>query len=599
MSRGSQFLGAAVGVVLFAGVASAQIGEAWVTFTKQPSMLGVDPLALSDANTQVGFGTGDLDQDGWDDVVAVRKQQASQLGKRTSVLLMNEDGVLIDRTAQYAAVSDTPGDLGFLTPRNTRKCALGDVNLDGWLEVVTANNLSDGDAKNISHPGVYVNLAADGSGAWLGLRLENARTPQLLTVGGLAVAPRFASVALGDLTGDGAPEAYFVDYDSTETGIAEPAAWDLNDRMLVNDGGGFFTDGSAAAFTAEQLKSAFGVDVGALDANVDGALDIVKLTTLSNPSALRPLYNDPASLGDFTASGLLDFASNAPYGFDIGNLNHDGFPDVAIADDSNDKFRLGESFDGLNHVVWGPLKNYTFVTGSDDGFGQNVYLRDLDGNGWNDVLITDVDAELLGCTRRLHIYHNLGSVPGDMNLVLQEESELATGGTGAGWKGVVGMSAADAKGSYGLAFGDFDRDGDLDFLLGTCNGTKVFRNETIGETCAQDLGFGDPGVVLSLCGADFMQPGSHAVLALEGAAPLSPLFVVGSLTSAPTPFKGGTLVPIPPMLVLQGLLTDAVGGFTLDVPGGSGAPVHVFVQCVVLDAGQYQLSNAVDAFIGT
>jgi len=418
-------------------------------------------------------------------------------------------------------------------------------------------------------------------------------------VGGLAVAPRFNSVALGDLTGDGAPDAYFVDSDSADTGITEPAAWDLNDRMLVNDGSGYFTDGSAAAFTTTQLKSAFGVAVEAVDANVDGALDIVKSSTISNPTVVRLLYNSPASIGDFTGSGVSDFGTNSPYGFDIGNLNNDGIVDVAIADAAFDKFSLGQGFGAHNHVVWGPLTSFTFVTGSDDGFAQNVYMRDLDGNGWNDVLVTSVDADLPACVRRLHIYHNLGSVPGDMNLVLQEESELATGGTGAGWKGVVGLTAADEQGSYDLAFGDFDLDGDLDFLLGTCNGTQFFRNETQAETCAQDLGFGTAGVVLSQCGDDLTQPGSHGVLALEGAASLSPLFVVASLTSAPTPFKGGTLVPVPPMIVLQGLLTDAVGGFTLDVPGGSGAPVHVFVQAVVPDAGQYQLSNAIDAFIGT
>jgi len=58
-------------------------------------------------------------------------------------------------------------------------------------------------------------------------------------------------------------------------------------------------------------------------------------------------------------------------------------------------------------------------------------------------------------------------------------------------------------------------------------------------------------------------------------------------------------VPVPPTIVVPGLLTDAVGGFTMDVPGGGGAPVHVFVQCVVLDVGQYQFSNALDALIGT
>ena len=58
-------------------------------------------------------------------------------------------------------------------------------------------------------------------------------------------------------------------------------------------------------------------------------------------------------------------------------------------------------------------------------------------------------------------------------------------------------------------------------------------------------------------------------------------------------------MPIPPTILLQGQLTDAAGGFTLDVPGGGGPPVHVFVQCVVLDAGQYRLSNALDVLLGT
>jgi hypothetical protein len=121
----------------------------------------------------------------------------------------------------------------------------------------------------------------------------------------------------------------------------------------------------------------------------------------------------------------------------------------------------------------------------------------------------------------------------------------------------------------------------------------------VGEPCAPDLGFGDPGVLLSLCGADLTQPASQGVLELVGAAPLSPLFVVASFTSAPTPFKGGTLVPVPPIIAVQGQLTDALGGFSTVVPGGGGAPVHVFVQCVVKDGGDYQLSNALDALIGT
>ena len=56
-----------------------------------------------------------------------------------------------------------------------------------------------------------------------------------------------------------------------------------------------------------------------------------------------------------------------------------------IVDDANDKFRFGTGYDALNRVIWGPLKNYTFVNGGDDGFGHNPYIRDLDLDGWNDA----------------------------------------------------------------------------------------------------------------------------------------------------------------------------------------------------------------------
>ena len=588
------------GVLLAAG-AHAQLGTPWVTFTKQPTSLALAPLALSDSDTQVLFRTGDLDQDGWDDVVAVRKQQASQLGKRPSFVLMNLHGVLTDKTAQYAVASDTPGDSGFLTPRNTRECALGDVNLDGWLDVVTSNSLSDGDPKHLSHPAVLRNRAGGPGGAWLGLRHEHARIPQLFTVGGLPVAPRFCGLGVSDVTGDGAPDAYFVDYDGTETGIPELAGTDLNDRLLVNDGNGWFTDESTARLTTQQLKSGFGADVELFDINADGFDDILKDSTLDAPIAVRAIYNNPADVGNFTIMGVSSLGSDLPYGIDVGNLNNDAIADVAIADDALDRFRLGTGYDALNRVVWGPLKVFTFLDHFDDGFGHNVYLRDLDDNGWNDVLITDVDGDVPSCTqRRLHTYHNLGSVPGDMNLVLREEVELASGYMGAGWKGVVGMSAADAKGCYDVGFGDFDRDGDTDLLVGTCSGTQYFRNETYSVVlhCQQDLGFGGPGSMeLSLCGEDLALMGSLATLSLVGAPPNAPIFIPVSLTAGPVPFKGGMLVPWP-VMHLASVLSDGAGEFSASVASVGATPVSLFMQCLVKTGGQFDFSNGLQCEIG-
>src|SRR6185503_14022584 len=201
--------------------------------------------------------------------------------------------------------------------------------------------------------------------------------------------------------------------------------WDLNDRCLVNDGNGFFTDESSTRFTTAQLLSAFGADAEIVDLNDDDVLDVIKDTTLSSPQDVRAIYNNPAAIGNFTAMGFQDLGSGAPYGVDVGNLNNDGIVDVAIADDNSDRFRLGTGYDALNRVIWGPLKQFSFVSGNDDGFGHTVLIEDLDNNGWNDVIITDVDGDVPGCSRRLHIYHNTGSVPGDLNLVLKEEAELA------------------------------------------------------------------------------------------------------------------------------------------------------------------------------
>jgi hypothetical protein len=202
-------------VLIAAAGASAQTGVAWVEFAEQPATLGPGVAAVSDVDTDVDFATGDLDQDGWLDVVVARKQQGGLTTKHTDVLLMNLQGELTDQTVIYAAASDVPGDQGFLTPCVHTAVKLADVNLDGWLDVILSATLSDGTPKAISHPRVYRNRGDDGAGAWQGLVFENGRIPQLVTVGGLAVAPRFAQFDAGDVTGDGFPDLYFVDHDGT------------------------------------------------------------------------------------------------------------------------------------------------------------------------------------------------------------------------------------------------------------------------------------------------------------------------------------------------------------------------------------------------
>ena len=301
--------GCAIGAPAF-----GQFNDQWVSFHKEtatrlPGLSG----GISFNNTETDFAWGDLDKDGWTDVVVVRKEDFTSTGKRTNLLLMNEGGVLADRTALYASAADVPGDQGFLTATNDRDVVLADFDQDGWLDLVTATTLSDGDAKHIGHPRIYMNLGEDAQGNWLGLRFEDARFPQFFHFGsGQPQNPRFCSVDAGDLTGDGYPDLYFGDYDSSGAGGAQQGSnEDLNDRLVINDGNGFFTDQSQSRMTSQMLESAFGNSVIIHDWNGDGINDIAKDTSLNAPQYVAISYNNPSSVGNFNVFD--DFHFNAPY----------------------------------------------------------------------------------------------------------------------------------------------------------------------------------------------------------------------------------------------------------------------------------------------
>jgi hypothetical protein len=136
-------------------------------------------------------------------------------------------------------------------------------------------------------------------------------------------------------------------------------------------------------------------------------------------------------------------------------------------------------------------------------------------------------------------------------------------------------------------------------ILSTSGGvTGQFLASTISlelaGVCQQDLGFGGPGSVeLQVCG-DALATGGLATLSVEGAPPFAPMLLIVGLTSGPTPFKGGTLVPVPWLLALP-VSANGAGALGLHVPGGGG-PLTAYLQAIIADATQPKgvaLSNAV------
>jgi FG-GAP-like repeat len=498
--------GLMVSAALVAGPAFAQFDVQWVQFQNETAtrLVSADPsLGINDTEEK-DYAWGDVDKDGDIDLVVVRKEPFTSPGRRVNVLFMNENGVLVNRTDDYATDTDVPGDLGFQTPTNDRDVVLADFNGDGWLDMATAVTISDGLPKPISHPRIYMNKGAVG-GVWQGFRFEVDRSPQLYVLKANGdpdtTKPnpgRFCSIAAGDVDLDGDVDLFLGDYDSSGAGGGgEPPGIDLNDRLWINDGNGFFSDSYQTRMNATMLLSAFSNSAAIADMNGDGLMDVIKDTALNPPQYVGIAYNKAPNDGVFDIFD--DPHTFAPYFVSVGDLNNDTKLDMVVTDDNDDRYDLNTGNDALGRALFPVSRIFAFPAGaaySDDGFGSQSVIVDLDQDGWKDVLISDVDVDIEGCDRRMHIYHNLGDAP---NVTLREEAQMAS--AGSGWKGAVGFSPPSVlQGTHNVAAFDIDKDGDKDLVIGRCTGTSVWMN--ISNPCkafpfgqANNNSTGQPAVI--------------------------------------------------------------------------------------------------------
>ena len=122
----------AITFVIFAGFASI-VSAQWVHFVEETAtrLSVADPDLVADDPEEKNYAWADFDQDGDIDVAIFRKEPFLVAGKLRNILLINENGVLTDRTSDFAVASDVSGDQGFLTPTNDRDVVVVDVDLDG------------------------------------------------------------------------------------------------------------------------------------------------------------------------------------------------------------------------------------------------------------------------------------------------------------------------------------------------------------------------------------------------------------------------------------------------------------------------------------
>ncbi len=420
-----------LGTVLMIFVVQTLSAQSWLTWQVETAeRLTLSSVANSDPEEK-DISVGDLNNDGFDDMIVVRKQpfSISTEGSKTDLLLINEGGVLVDRTAQFA-----PGFIS--TPTFARDVVISDFDGNGWLDVVIANTFDQ-------QPLYYHNLGNDGNGNWLGLQNQSASRFPTLTEDNIL----FCAVWAGDVTGDGAKDLYFCNY--------KLGGGTSKDFLLINNGSGVFTNQSQTRL-GNLRNSGFGTAVQIVDMDNDGDNDIVKVSTLFsvapwNGIGVIVLFNN--GTGNYT--NWQNVAPHAPYMIEVADYDGDGLKDIFVVDDGDDYVirNLGVNPNvSINFVR-------QFITNGSGGFGGNVHTADLDLDGDLDIIVSDVDVDIPPCNsgRKIRILQNNGGI----------FTQMYNTGFHA-W----------AVNSFDIGIIDVNNDGLKDFVNGRCSGYDVVMNNS-------------------------------------------------------------------------------------------------------------------------
>ncbi len=278
------------------------------------------------------------------------------------------------------------------------------------------------------------------------------------------------------------------------------------DYLYKNNGDGTFVDVTEAA-GVEQYS--FGLSVSWLDYDGDGWQDIYIANDFWQPDLLYRNNHD----GTFT-DVLPETAKHTPWfamGSDSGDINNDGFLDLMVGDMSaTSHFRQKLNMGGMSDASWflqfgsprqymrnalflntgmGKFMEAAFMTGMEStDWTWSTRFADLNNDGKLDVYVTNghardtMNADLVNELQRLKDAGKL-----EETLALNQRIPAARKPNKAflnngelDFEDVSQQWGLDLEGiSHGVAFADFDNDGDLDFIVNNLyEQASIYRNRS-------------------------------------------------------------------------------------------------------------------------
>jgi hypothetical protein len=240
--------------------------------------------------------------------------------------------------------------------------------------------------------------------------------------------------------------------------------------LFRNRGDGTFEDVTAACGIFDSSSKALGVAL--VDADQDGWMDLV----VANDTQPNKLYRNLRN-GRFREIGLeagvalsSDGTARAGMGIDAGDFSNSGRMGLAITNFDNEMIGL---YRPLGSNLFEDVATRTGVgIASRSRLGFGCLFADLNLDGALDLVVANG-----------HLDNTVRNIRGNVGYA-QAPQLFLNDGTGSFFRDVaadVGPAFAQPRVGRGLAFGDFDGDGDVDLLMTTNNGPAVlFRNDQQG-----------------------------------------------------------------------------------------------------------------------
>jgi enediyne biosynthesis protein E4 len=259
----------------------------------------------------------------------------------------------------------------------------------------------------------------------------------------------------------------FCSLDGTHKSYCTPEAYRGNTCWLFhNRGDGTFEDVTATSGVFDSSSKSLGVAM--FDYDQDGWPDLLVANDTQPNKLYRNLRN--GKFKDVAVEAGLAFSSEgkarAGMGVDTGDFDNSGRPGIAITNFDNEMIGL---YRAVSATAYDDISRPSGVGGpsrSTLGFGCTFLDVNLDGsldlavaNGHIDETVRNIRGNI-GYAQPPHLFLNGGN------------------GTFRDFAAEVGGGFEKPKVGRGLAYGDFDGDGDLDILMTTNNGPAyLFRND--------------------------------------------------------------------------------------------------------------------------